>query len=49
MAGKCSGSGRVRQFPIALSYEARMYASQWLKHILADSQILHALTRSITG
>ena len=35
--------GTVRQFPIALSYDARMYSSQQLNHVLADSQILYAL------
>ena len=35
--------GTVRQFPIGLSYEARMDSCQRLNHILADSQILYAL------
>jgi starvation-inducible DNA-binding protein len=35
--------GTVRQFPLALSYETRMYSCQRLNQILADSQILHAL------
>jgi starvation-inducible DNA-binding protein len=35
--------GTVRQFPIALSYEARMYACQRLNQLLADTQILYAL------
>ena len=35
--------GTVRQFPIALSYETRMYACQRLNQILADSHILYAL------
>src|SRR5712692_6769639 len=35
--------GTVRQFPIALSYETRMYACQRLNQILADSQLLYAL------
>jgi starvation-inducible DNA-binding protein len=35
--------GTVRQFPLGLSYEARMYSCQRLNHILADSQILYAL------
>ena len=35
--------GTVRQFPIALSYEARIYSCERLNHILADSQILYAL------
>jgi starvation-inducible DNA-binding protein len=35
--------GTVRLFPLGLSYEARMDSCQRLNHILADSQILHAL------
>jgi starvation-inducible DNA-binding protein len=35
--------GTVRQFPIALSYETRMYACQRLNQLLADTQILYAL------
>ncbi|MFD7872843.1 Dps family protein [Streptomyces sp. NPDC059766] len=35
--------GTVKQFPIALSYEARMYSSQRLNRVLADTQILHGL------
>src|ERR1700752_5338071 len=35
--------GTVRQFPIALSYDARMYSCQRLNRILADTQILYAL------
>ena len=35
--------GTVRQFPIALSYETRMYACQRLNQIHADTQILYAL------
>jgi len=35
--------GTVRQFPIALSYDARMLSCQQLNHILADTQILYAL------
>jgi starvation-inducible DNA-binding protein len=35
--------GTVRQVPIGISYDARMYSCQRLNHILADSQILHAL------
>jgi starvation-inducible DNA-binding protein len=41
--------GTVRQFPLALSYETRMYSCQRLNQILADSQILYALYRSTTG
>ena len=35
--------GTVRQFPVALSYETRMFSYQRLNHVLADSQILYAL------
>src|SRR5467141_431758 len=35
--------GTVRQFPLALSYETRMYACQRLNQLLADTQILYAL------
>jgi starvation-inducible DNA-binding protein len=35
--------GTVRQFPLGLSYETRMYSCQRLNQILADSQILYAL------
>ena len=35
--------GTVRQFPLALAYETRMYACQRLNQILADSQTLYAL------
>ena len=35
--------GTVRQFPLALSYETRMYSCQRLNQLLADSQILYAL------
>ena len=35
--------GTVRQFPLALSYETRMYSCQRLNQVLADSQILYAL------
>ena len=34
--------GTVRQFPIGLSAEARLYSCQRLNRILADSQILYA-------
>lgn len=34
--------GTVRQFPIALAYDARMYSCQRLNQILADTQILYA-------
>src|SRR4029453_18155641 len=35
--------GTVRQFPLALAYETRMYACQHLNQIHADTQILYAL------
>jgi len=34
--------GTVRQFPLALSYDARMYSCQRLNRLLADTQILYA-------
>ena len=35
--------GTVRQFPIGLSAEARMYSCERLNQVLADTQILYAL------
>lgn len=35
--------GTVRQFPIGLSYDARMYSCQRLNQVLADTQILFSL------
>ncbi|MGY0055268.1 Dps family protein [Streptomyces sp. LZ34] len=35
--------GTVKQFPIGLSYDARMYSSQRLNRVLADTQILYGL------
>nr|WP_017592962.1 DNA starvation/stationary phase protection protein [Nocardiopsis potens] len=35
--------GTVRQFPVGLSHDARMYSCQRLNQVLADTQILHAL------
>ncbi|MFF8374303.1 Dps family protein [Streptomyces lydicus] len=35
--------GTVKQFPVALSYEARMYSCQRLNRVLADTQILYGL------
>lgn len=35
--------GTVRQFPIGLSHDARMYSCQRLNQVLADTQILYAL------
>ncbi|MEW2352961.1 DNA starvation/stationary phase protection protein [Spirillospora sp. NPDC029432] len=34
--------GTVRQFPLSLSYEARMYSCRRLNRLLADTQILYA-------
>ncbi|GHF90246.1 DNA starvation/stationary phase protection protein [Kitasatospora xanthocidica] len=35
--------GTVKQFPVALSFEARMYSCQRLNRALADTQILYGL------
>lgn len=35
--------GTVRQLPLSLSYDTRLYSSQRLNQILADTQILYAL------
>lgn len=35
--------GTVRQLPLTLSYDTRLYSSQRLNQILADTQILYAL------
>jgi starvation-inducible DNA-binding protein len=35
--------GTVKQFPIGLSYEARMYSCQRLNRVLADTQIIYNL------
>ncbi|GAB2500238.1 Dps family protein [Nocardiopsis aegyptia] len=35
--------GSVRQLPVGLSYNARMYSCQRLNQVLADTQILHSL------
>ena len=35
--------GTVRQFPLGLSQEARLYSCQRLNRVLADTQILYAL------
>jgi starvation-inducible DNA-binding protein len=35
--------GTVKQFPVALSYETRMYSCQRLNKVLADTQILYGL------
>ncbi|MEU5656466.1 DNA starvation/stationary phase protection protein [Streptomyces sp. NPDC047737] len=35
--------GTVKQFPIGLSYEARMYSCQRLNKVLADTQVLYGL------
>ncbi|WP_225630370.1 Dps family protein [Streptomyces solaniscabiei] len=35
--------GTVKQFPLGLSYDARMYSCQRLNKVLADTQILYCL------
>lgn len=35
--------GAIRQFPVALSYDARMYSCERLNQVLADTQILYSL------
>ncbi|MER7491975.1 DNA starvation/stationary phase protection protein [Streptomyces pharetrae] len=35
--------GTVKQFPLGLSYEARMYSCQRLNKVLADTQVLYGL------
>ncbi|MCK7621866.1 DNA starvation/stationary phase protection protein [Streptomyces sp. RS10V-4] len=35
--------GTVKQFPVALSYDARMYSCQRLNKVLADTQFLYGL------
>lgn len=35
--------GAIRQFPLGLSYESRLFACQRLNQLLADTQILYAL------
>jgi starvation-inducible DNA-binding protein len=35
--------GTVRQFPVGLPYDARMYSCERLNMVLANTQILHAL------
>ena len=35
--------GTVRQFPLGLSHDARLYSCERLNRLLADMQILHAL------
>ncbi|MFI6576434.1 Dps family protein [Nocardiopsis sp. NPDC050513] len=35
--------GTVRQLPVGMSYNTRMYSCQRLNQVLADTQILHAL------
>ena len=37
------GFGTVRQLPVALSFDSRMYACERLNMILADTQILYSL------
>jgi starvation-inducible DNA-binding protein len=35
--------GSVRQLPVGLSYEARMYSCEQLNQVLADTQVLYSL------
>ena len=35
--------GTIKQFPVGLTYEARMYSCQRLNKVLADTQILYGL------
>lgn len=42
-SGEIQAFGSVRQFPLGLSHEARMYSCQRLNRVLADTQILYAL------
>lgn len=35
--------GTVKQFPVGLSYDARMFASQSLNRLLADTQMLYSI------
>src|ERR1700754_1527980 len=41
--GEVQAFGTVRQFPLGLSRDARLYSCQRLNRALADSQILYAL------
>ncbi|AVT29627.1 MULTISPECIES: Dps family protein [unclassified Plantactinospora] len=41
--GRIQEFGTVRQFPLGLSSNARMYSCQRLNQVLADTQILYAL------
>ncbi|MFY1691646.1 Dps family protein [Plantactinospora sp. WMMB782] len=41
--GRIQDFGTVRQFPLGLSSDARMYSCQRLNQVLADTQILYAL------
>lgn len=41
--GEVQEFGTVRQLPVGLSYNARMYSCQRLNQVLADTQILHSL------
>jgi starvation-inducible DNA-binding protein len=42
-SGEVQKYGTVRQFPLGLSSEARLYSCERLNQILADTQILYAL------
>ncbi|GHB59365.1 DNA starvation/stationary phase protection protein [Streptomyces cirratus] len=41
--GETQPFGTLKQLPIGLAHDTRMYACQRLNHVLADTQILHAL------
>ena len=41
--GEIQQFGTVRQLPLALSFEVRLYSTQRLNRILADTQIMHSL------
>lgn len=42
-SGEIQQFGTVRQLPIALPFEVRLYSTQRLNRILADTQIMHSL------
>ncbi len=41
--GEVQKFGTVRQFPLGLSFDARLYSCQRLNQLLSDTQVLHAL------
>jgi hypothetical protein len=47
--GEIQKFGTVKQFPVGLSYDARMYAGEMLNRTLADSQFFTRSTRRVTG